>query len=81
LSYCAMLQDVVSGSLREAVLAGPGAPVALDHCQDVAGFVICPSALAGALAAAGHRDVRSRALTAAATACGVQSQGRGCDLR
>ena len=71
MSHCAMPQDAVSGSLREAVLAGPGAPVTLDRCQDVAELLIRPRALAGALAAAGHRDVRSRALTAAATAAAV----------
>jgi len=71
LSHCAMPEDAAPGSLREAVLAGPGAPVALDHCQDVAGLLIRPPALAGALAAAGHRDVRSRALTGAVTAAAV----------
>ena len=71
LSHCAMPLDAVSGSLREAVLAGPGAPVALDRCRDVAELLFRPRALAGALAAAGHRDVRSRALTGAATAAAV----------
>ena len=71
MSHCAMPEGAASGSLREAVLAGPGAPLALDHCQDVAGLLLRPSALAGALAAAGHRDVRSRALTAAVTAAAV----------
>jgi hypothetical protein len=66
-----MPEAVSSGSLREAVLAGPGAPVALDHCQDVAELLLRPPALAGALAAAGHRDVRSRALTAPVTAAAV----------
>ena len=71
MSHCAMPEDAAPRSLREAVLAGPGAPVALEHCRDVAGLVIRPPALAGALAAAGHRDVRGRALTAAATAAAV----------
>lgn len=71
MSHCARPEAVPSGSLREAVLAGPGAPVPLDHCQDVVGLLISPSALTEALAAAGHRDVRSRALTGAVTAGAV----------
>jgi hypothetical protein len=70
-SHCAMPQEAASGSLREAVLAGLGAPVAPGRCPDVAELVLRPAALTGALAAAGHRDVRSRALTGAVTAAAV----------
>jgi hypothetical protein len=59
------------GSLREAVLAGPGTPVTAGHRQDVAELVLRPQALNQALASAGHRDVRSRSLTAATTAAAV----------
>lgn len=71
MSDCAMPRAVGSGSLRESVLAGPGAPVAVGHCQDVAELVIRPAVLAGAAAVVGHRDRRSRALTAAVTAAAV----------
>ena len=57
--------------MREAALAGPGAPVSLDHSQNVVGLLIRPPALTEALAAAGHRDVRSRALTGPVTAGAV----------
>jgi len=71
LSHCAMPEAVASGSLREAVLAGPGTPVAPGCWPDVAELVLRPQALSQALTAAGHRDVRSRSLTAATTAAAV----------
>lgn len=71
MSHCAMPQAVPSGSLREVALAGPGAPVPLDHSENVVGLLIRPAALSEALAAAGHHDIRSRALTGPVTAGAV----------
>jgi len=61
---------LVSGSLREVVLAGPGSPVAAAALAGRGGVlevVACPDRVAAALAAAGHGDGRRRVLTGAVT--------------
>jgi hypothetical protein len=64
-------EDAEAGSLRAAVLGGPGSPVTAETAGGVLEALICPGLLAGAVAAAGHRDVRRRSLPAAMTAGAV----------
>jgi hypothetical protein len=58
-----------SESLREVVLAGPGAAVALagDGAAGALAVVACPVRVAAALKAAGHVDARRRMLTGSVT--------------
>src|SRR5450755_793767 len=65
------VEDVEVGSLRAAVLGGPGSPVAAETAGGVLEALICPGVLSEAVAAAGHHDVRRRSLPAAMTAGAV----------
>lgn len=59
--------DGSSGSLREAVLAGPGAQVQVSGAGDAITAVITPGAVAAALRAAGHADKQRATLSGAVT--------------
>ena len=59
--------DGSSGSLREAVLAGPGARVQVAGGGDPVTAVITPDAVAAALTAAGHTDKQQATLSGAVT--------------
>ncbi len=56
-----------SGSLREAVLAGPGARVQAAGAGDPVTAVVTPEAVAAALTAAGHTDRQQATLSGAVT--------------
>jgi Insertion element 4 transposase N-terminal len=56
-----------SGSLREAVLAGPGAQVQVASGGDPISAVITPEAVTAALTAAGHTDKQRATLSGAVT--------------
>jgi hypothetical protein len=59
--------DGSSGSLREAVLAGPGARVQAVTAGDPISAVVTPGAVAAALTAAGHTDKQRATLSGAVT--------------
>ena len=59
--------DGSSGSLREAVLAGPGVRVQVAGGSDPISAVATPEAVAAALTAAGHVDKQRATLSGAVT--------------
>ncbi len=59
--------DGSSGSLREAVLAGPGARVQAAETGDPIRAVVTPEQIAAALTAAGHTDKQRATLSGAVT--------------